>query len=191
MKRIAIFLAALMLSSAAFGQKVDNYNIPLNSINIEAADGVGEGAMAVFVVALAQSARAIFHQNSNEETVGWIPFISAGYERHIADTRWSLGGEVGYWHFGIRNKETQVINHTHIGTIAATSKIFYKPGGICKLYGGLNLGVGGISSSDGQVFPAIQFNPIGMRLGSEKAAFVLELGLGYRGIIQAGVTFGL
>ena len=191
MNRILIILAALMLSSASFGQKVDGYGIPANNITIQASDGLGEVFMAGLVMAFAQSARAIFKQEPNEETTGWMPFVSAGYDYHFADTRWNLGGEAGYWGLGVRNKETGVTRYNHVATLTVTSKIFYKPLGVCKLYGGVNLGIGAVASGEGDVFPAFQVNPIGMRLGSEKVAFVLELGVGYRGIVQAGVTFGL
>lgn len=192
MKRIIVILAALMLSSAAFGQKADGYGIPTNSINIQASDGLGETFMAGLVMAFAQTARAIFKQDQNEEITGWKPFMSAGYDYHFADTRWIVGGEAGYWNIGVRNKETGNTRYSHVATLAATSKIFYKPGGSFKLYGGVNLGVGVASGSgDDSFFPAFQVNPIGMRWGSEKVAFVLELGVGYRGIIQTGINIGL
>lgn len=191
MKRFIIFLAALMLSSAAFGQKVDGYGIPANNINVQVSDALGEGVISAFAVAIAASASAIFKQDPNTEMVGWIPFVSTGYEYHFADTRWNVGGEAGYWHIGARTKDSGVVLHNHIAAIAATGKIFYKPGGICKLYGGVNLGLGIVRSTEVQFFPAFQVNPIGMRLGSEKIAFLLELGIGYRGIVQAGVTLGL
>ncbi|MBR5735375.1 MAG: hypothetical protein IKX60_01075 [Bacteroidales bacterium] len=192
MKKIAVVVATLMLSSAAFGQKADGYGIPTNSINIQASDGLGETFMAGLVMAFAQTARAIFKQDPNEETTGWMPYLTAGYDYHFADTRWAIGGEAGYWNIGVRNKETGVTSYSHVATLAAASKIFYKPGGSFKLYGGINLGVGVASGNgDNSFFPAFQINPIGMRLGSERIAFVLELGVGYRGLIQAGINVGL
>ena len=192
MKKIAVVVAALMLSSAAFGQKADGYGIPTNSINIQASDGLGETFMAGLVMAFAQTARAIFKQDPNEETTGWMPFLTAGYDYHFADTRWTVGGEAGYWNIGVRNKETGVTSYSHVATLAAASQIFYKPGGSFKLYGRINLGVGVASGNgDNSFFPAFQINPIGMRLGSERIAFVLELGVGYRGLIQAGINVGL
>lgn len=191
MKRIVILLAALMLSSAVFGQRVDGYGIPVNNIDIQVSDATGETFVSAFAVAFAASASAIFKQDPNLEMTGWIPFLSAGYEYHFADTRWNVGGEAGYWHIGARTKDTGVVSHNHLAVIAASGKIYYKPRGICKLYGGVNLGLGVISSSEDPLFPAFQVNPIGMRLGNERVAFLLELGVGYRGIVQAGVTFGL
>ena len=192
MKRILVILAAMMLSSSAFGQKADGYGIPVNSINIQAGDALGETFSAGLVVAFAQTARAVFKQDPNEEMTGWKPYLTAGYDYHFADTRWTVGGEAGYWNIGIRNKETGVSKYSHVSSLVATSKFFYKPGGSFKLYGGVNLGVGiTYSSDDASFFPAFQINPIGMRWGSKKVAFVLELGVGYRGIIQAGINIGL
>ena len=191
MKKIAVILAVLMLTPAAYAQKADSYGIPADNIDIQISDALGESFISAFAAVFAASASAIFKQDPNTEMTGWIPFVSAGYEHHFADTRWNAGGEAGYWHIGARTKDSGIVDHNHLAVVAATGKIYYKPRGICKLYGGLNLGLGIISSSENSLFPAFQLNPIGMRLGSEKVAFLLELGFGYRGIVQAGVTFGL
>ena len=128
MKKIAIFLAALMISSAAFGQRVDGYGIPANNIGIQVSDATGETFVSAFAVAFAASASAIFKQDPNLEMTGWIPFLSAGYEYHFADTRWNVGGEAGYWHVGSRAKDTGIVSHNHLAVIAAAGKIYYKIG---------------------------------------------------------------
>ena len=46
------------------------------------------------------------------------------------------------------------------------------------------------TSVDG-IGPYYQINPIGMRLGSERLAFVAEFGIGFKGIVQLGVNVGI
>ena len=224
----------LVCSSSLFAQGVDRYGIPVNSVNIQAADAlvpyVGSGivlglgtAIGVGIGATVAAVLTGGNADIDYETpklANWCPFVTLGYEHHFPNTRWSLGPEVGYWHTG--TVSSQSYQHVNLVTLAAAGKLYYKPAGICKLYGGLNLGAGTLfsttetltpatkaeasgddepgpvispdnsSSSDGPaILPVIQFNPIGMRLGSEKAAFIAELGFGYKGILNLGVNFAL
>ncbi len=222
MKKIIIAIVLLAFSSSLFAQNADSYGIPTNSLNVEVADALLPtviGGVAVGLgVAIGASMAAIFSGGNatvdGPQIKGVTPFFSVGYEHHFPDTRWSVGPEAGYWHAGLSNKETY--QHFHLVTLNAAGKIYYKPAGICKLYGGLNLGVGmvlsgeqsltpatkGKAPEDGTstepetkdgpgVIPTFQFNPIGMRLGSEKVAFVAELGIGYKGILQLGMNVAL
>lgn len=229
MKKFIIALVLLVCSSSIFAQNVDGYGIPVNSMNIQTADAlvpyvgsgivlglgtaIGVGLGATFVAVLTGGNADIDYEAP--KLAGWCPFVSVGYEHHFPDTRWSLGPEVGYWHTGTVSSESY--QHVNLVTLAAAGKFYYKPAGICKLYGGLNLGAGtlfstsqtltpstksadtdtvgsseGSSSSDGPaILPLIQFNPIGMRLGSEKVAFIAELGIGYKGFLQLGINVAL
>ena len=203
MKKLVLIILLSLSAFTAQGQKIDGYGIPSHSLDLQVSDGMGEGAVAVFAQVLAVSIQAIFNQTSETEFVGWIPYVTTGYNYHFADTRWSMGAELGYWHLAARDNKDNVVTTTHgnVGTVALSGKCFYKPKGVCKLYGGLNLGLGtywvmedspeGRTFENPQFFPAFQLNPIGMRLGSEKIAFIAELGLGYRGILQLGVNIGL
>ena len=203
MKKLVLITLLLLSVFSAQGQTIDSYGIPSHSLDLQVSDGLGEGAVAMLVEVMALSIQAIFNQNSNTDFVGWIPYVTTGYNYHFADTRWSMGAELGYWHLGAKENKDGIITTTHgnVGTVAVTGKCFYKPKGVCKLYGGLNLGLGiygvmtdspeGRTFDKPQFFPAFQLNPIGMRLGSEKIAFIAELGLGYRGILQLGVNIGL
>lgn len=225
MKKFIIVVMLLVCSSSLFAQRVDSYGIPLQSINLQVADalvptvgislGVGLGiALGAGMAAVISGGNAGIDA---PKTKGVIPTLSAGYEFHFPDTRWSLGPELSYWHYGLAS--TSSYQHLHLATVVAAGKLYYKPSGICKLYGGLDLGAGisfntvqtlsggstatkaeaaegdqpsEDSGSDGPgIFPAIQFNPIGMRLGSEKVAFLAELGFGYKGIVQLGVNIAL
>ena len=234
MKKFIIALVLLVCSSSLFAQRVDGYGIPVNSLNVQASDAlvpyVGTGVIVALGTAIgvgigATVAAVITGGNADIEyeapkMAAWTPFVSIGYDHHFPNTRWSLGPEIGYWHSGLVSETSY--NHFHFATLTAAGKFFYKPAGICKLYGGLNLGAGLVASntqtltpatkadeqptepagdgatseepksSDGPgIIPAIQFNPIGMRLGGEKVAFVAELGIGYKGILQLGVNFAL
>ena len=224
MKKFIIALMLLVCSSSLFAQSVDNYGIPTYSMNIQVADASVPTALGGVVLGLgyaigASIAAVISGGNATidgPQYKGITPFFSVGYDYHFPNTRWSLGPDVGYWHAGVVSSDSY--QHFHLVTAAAAGKVFYKRAGICKLYGGLNLGVGtvfstestvaapatkaeetdtvgsseGSSSSDGPSFvPLVQLNPIGMRLGSEKAAFIAELGIGYKGILQLGVNFAL
>lgn len=222
MKKFIIVMVLLACSSSLFAQNVDSYGIPTNSLNVEVADGlvptaVGGIAVGLGVAIGASIAAVISGGNATIDGPQYkdiTPFFSAGWEHHFPNTRWSVGPEVGYWHAGLANKESY--QHFHFTTLNAAAKLYYKPAGICKLYGGLNLGVGMVLNSEQAVTPAtkasepadgtssepetkdgpgiiptIQFNPIGMRLGSEKVAFVAELGIGYKGILQLGMNIAL
>lgn len=217
----------LVCSSSLFAQNVDSYGIPVNSLNIQTADAmvpyvgsgivlglgtaIGVGLGAAFVAVLTGGNADVDYEAP--KMAGWCPFVTLGYEHHFPNTRWSLGPEVGYWHTGTVSSDHY--QHVNLVTLAAAGKLYYKPAGICKLYGGLNLGAGTLfstsqtitpatkaedtgaagdssSSSDGPaILPLIQFNPIGMRLGSEKVAFLAELGIGYKGFLQLGINVAL
>lgn len=197
MKKILVILGIVLCSLSVSAQSVDGYGIPSNSLNVEISDGIGEGFVAVFAEITGAVISAMFGQTSSTELVGWIPYVSVGYDYHFADTRWSVGGDIGYWHIGMHNKNDGTTIDYNVGTIAATGKFWYKPNGCCKLYGGLAGGVGingnrgGSEESPVQFFPAFQLNPIGMRLGNERVAFLAELGIGYKGILQLGINIGL
>lgn len=222
MKKIIIAMMLLVCSSSLFAQNVDSYGIPTNSLNVEVADGLVPTAFAGVAVGLgvaigASMAAVISGGNATidgPQMKGFTPFFSAGWEHHFPNTRWSIGPEVGYWHAGLAGKDSY--QHFHFTTLNAAAKLYYKPAGICKLYGGLNLGVGMIltgeqavtpatkadeptdgapaepETKDGpSILPTFQFNPIGMRLGSEKVAFLAELGIGYKGFLQLGINVAL
>lgn len=218
-------MVLLACSSSLFAQEVDSYGIPVNSLNVQVSDAILPTAFGGIMVglgtAIGASLAAVF--TGGQATIdapkvkGVTPFFSAGYEYHFPDTRWSLGPEAGYYHFGVISNDSY--QHLNFTTVVATGKFYYKPAGICKLYGGLSLGAGalfttvsniktppasaedstgaestgdsGSSSSAPSLIPTIQFNPIGMRLGSEKVAFIAELGVGYKGFLSLGANIAL
>jgi hypothetical protein len=228
MKKFIVALMLLVCSSSLFAQNVDVYGLPVNSLNVQVSDayvptaftavGVGLGvAIGAGLVAVFSGGNASVE---SPEFKGWIPYISAGYDHHFANTRWTVGPEIGYWHYGLVSSDSY--QHIHFPTLTAAGKFYYKPAGICKLYGGLNLGVGSVftttvnrpapvtkaddgdagdtvgatedsssSSDDPSIFPVVQLTPIGMRLGSEKVAFTAELGVGYKGFLQLGLNVAL
>jgi len=203
MKKIIVLFLSLLSVFAAKGQTVDKYGIPVHSLDVQLSDGFGEGAVAMIVEVTAISIKALFNQEGNDAIVGWIPYLTTAYNYHFPDSRWSLGAELGYWHLAVKEGGDELVTtrHGNVGTVALGGKCFYKPKGVCKLFGALNLGLGmygvmidspeGRSFEEPQYFPAFQLNPIGIRLGGERIAFVAELGFGYRGILQLGVNVGL
>ncbi|MBR5034829.1 MAG: hypothetical protein IKX71_05940 [Bacteroidales bacterium] len=228
MKKLITALMLLVCSSSLFAQDVDVYGLPINSLNVQVSDamvptalcGVGVGlglAIGAGFAAVLTGGNATIE---SPEFKGWTPYMSVGYDYHFADTRWTVGPEVGYWHYGLQSSDSY--QHIHFPTLTAAGKFYYKPAGKCKLYGGLNLGVGTVftttvnrpapvtkaddgdagdtvgatedsssSSDDPSIFPVVQLTPIGMRLGSEKVAFTAELGVGYKGFLQLGVNVAL
>ena len=193
MKKVILAILLFACSSSLFAQRVDEYGIPIHSVNVQASDSALESVVGVVIGAFVLSLEAVASQGQKvDELTGWIPFVSAGYDFHFAGTRWSLGPELGFWHIGLTSPEGNS-QHFCLGVIAAAGKLFYKPSGICKLYGGLNLGAGLLASTNStpSILPAFQLNPIGMQLGGKRVAFVAELGIGYRGILQLGLNVGL
>ena len=197
----------MLFCTTAFGQLFDIHGIPTHNLNVEVADGVGELFIDAFATVIGAAAEAVvigtvdgITGSDSGEVTKWAggtptPFITAGYEYHFPGTRWNLGGEAGFWHcksWSV-NRDPVITRKLTFGALAATGKFFYKPDGVCKLYGGVNAGVLVCGTADGnpEFIPAVQVNPIGMRLGNESVAFVAELGAGYRGILQLGINIGL
>ena len=192
MKKIIIIIFAAFFCLTAKGQTYDIHGIPTHSLELSVADGTGEAFIGIFVEAITAVTKALFDQESESKLVGLTPYISTSYTYHFPGTRFSVGPEVGYWHMGIMDVTNATTYHLHTTTLAASGKVFYKPDGVCKLYGNVCAGAGVfISQSEASLFPAIQLNPIGMRLGNESVAFVAELGAGYKGILQLGINVGL
>ena len=172
MKKTLLVVILLAVSVIGHAQRVDSYSIPCNSLNLQVCDalpittavgiGVGLGwALGAGMAAALTGGQATVNA---PEFKGWTPCFSVGYEHHFADTRWSLGPEAGYWHYGLQSDESYT--HLHLMGIAAAGKFFYKPAGVCKLYGGVSLGAGAfISGGEVSPLPIFQINPIGMRLG--------------------------
>ena len=206
-KFIIILLTVLLGYTTSYAQLFDRYDIPTHSMTVQVSDGMGEIFLDAFVIILGAATEAIVVgtvdavTGSDDGTVTqWdggcpTPYMTLDYDYHFPGTRWNVGGELGYWQCTSRsvNKDPVITRKMNFGSICATGKFFYKPEGICKLYGGVNAGVLilGADGSDGGIVPAIQINPIGLRLGNEVIAFVAELGAGYKGIFQLGVNIGL
>ncbi len=181
-------------SSTFFSHNVDSYGIATNSISLQVSDAIVE----VFVGAIAAGFAGIFDAN----LTGMSPMYSIAYDHHFPDTRWAVGADTGLFFMKITTKGG-VTNTYRVVPLAATGKFYYLPKGICKLYGSLALGAclsvptnqnsetGVMETSVDGLSPFIQVNPIGLRLGSERLAFVAELGFGHKGILQFGVNVGL
>lgn len=206
MKRLLSAIAVLCFSTGVFAQQADSYGIPTHSLNLQVSDGVGEllidGFASLFGVAAEGLTIGLINGitgSEGGEVTKWeydtqLPYFTAGYDYHFPESRWCIGGELGYWQRTARtvNRDPVVTSRISFGSAVVTSKLFYKRSGSCKLYGGINAGVLVLDSNgEPSALPAIQLNPIGMRLGSEKAAFVAELGIGYRGILQVGANIAL
>ena len=208
MNRLVVALLLIVCSTTVFAQRFDEYGIPVNSLNVQVSDGLDEiiceGLIsAIGPVAEATTSAIIAGMLGTEpgETTKWkhgmpTPYMTIGYEHHFPGSRWNLGGEAGYWcrTSTTLNKEPNITQHFNFASAVVTSKLFYKPSGVCKLYGGLNIGAITFFTSNSSglpVIPAVQFNPIGMRLGGEKIAFMAELGFGYRGFLQMGANIAL
>ena len=181
-------------SSTFFSHNVDSYGIATNSISLQVSDALLE----VFAGAIAAGFVGIF----DADLTGMSLMYSIAYDHHFPDTRWAVGADTGLFSMKITTKGG-VTNTFRMVPLAATGKFYYLPKGVCKLYGSLALGAclsvptcqndetGVMETSVDGISPYIQVNPIGMRLGSERLAFVAELGFGHKGILQLGVNVGL
>ena len=208
MKKFILALMLMFSCSTMFGQLFDYHGIPTHSLNVQVSDGIGEIFLDAFVTVLGAAAEAIvvgtvegmIGTESGEPVTQWdggfpTPYMTLGYDYHFPGTRWNVGGELGYWQCTSRsvNRDPVITRRMNFASAAATGKFFYKPDGVCKLYGGLNAGILVLGTDSGEpgFIPAVQVNPIGMRLGNENVAFIAELGAGYRGILQLGVNVSL
>lgn len=124
------------------------------------------------------------------------PVIGVHYKRHI--NKWvSVGGTFNYQQFedtyyilGEEVGSTDINYYTYMGRFDLT--YLHRP--IFQMYSGLSAGVAVLSESgtgvesDNAYGFAFQLNALGLRLGKQFAA-VLELGLGFNGLIAGGVSY--
>ena len=123
------------------------------------------------------------------------PFI-AGYKRNLSD-HFTVGISGSYTSF---DKEYTILNSNDLKftventfiTALADANFTYNPGNIVQLYSGLSAGVSSFQQkdsieTDNSTITAFQVNAIGIRAGKNIAAF-LELGFGYKGIINGGLS---
>ena len=106
-----------------------------------------------------------------------------GYYQEIKRTAYNSGGKIGEADFSYY-------------TVGIGSDYCYLHKGIFKLYSGLAVGYtfedasysGNISSEDDGGFFNFHINALGVRVG-KKLAGTAEVGFGYRGIINAGISY--
>jgi hypothetical protein len=126
--------------------------------------------------------------------------VHLGY-KYLCSITFAVGGFVAYDYAKLKGvfdgKETGRFYKTHY-TVAVEAELTYLSSGDFNLYG--LAGIGGtfyhlkykdnsdknMNDSDTNPYTAFQITPVGLRFGRNVGAFV-ELGFGYRGILNAGL----
>jgi hypothetical protein len=119
--------------------------------------------------------------------------ITAGYKRNLSE-HFSIGIEGSYTQF---NQEYTILQSKYkvdntFTTVMVSSKYCYNPKNSVQFYSGLSLGGSNFNQKDSvqsanSTLFAFQLNAIGVRFGTRFAGFI-ELGMGYSGILNAGVS---
>ncbi|MEG1837870.1 MAG: hypothetical protein RR220_01070 [Bacteroidaceae bacterium] len=119
--------------------------------------------------------------------ISTIGNFSVGYRWLTNNSRWALGGDFSYTVSNEKFNNGEKLSYNFF-SIVPTAELYYIKSGICRLYG--TVGVGPMISDDGAFGTAFQINPIALRIGNNKIAGFIELGVGYKGIANLGIEIG-
>lgn len=119
--------------------------------------------------------------------------IAAGYRRNLSD-HFALGIEGSYTQF---NQEYTILGSKFkvdntFTTVMLNSRYCYNPSNPVQFYSGISIGGSNfnqkdsVQSANSTIF-AFHVNAIGVRFGRTFAGY-LELGMGYNGIVNGGVS---
>lgn len=134
----------------------------------------------------------------NDMTFSGLPFLTYHYS---ANSRFGFGGTVGYYSSAgnlVQEGGSVVVGDFRERNYIAAAELDYhwvmRPG--FQLYSGAGFGVrirrGTYTDADetdtvAKALPAFHLNALGLRIG-KKVGFFAELGVGYKGILAAGVN---
>lgn len=123
---------------------------------------------------------------ANAEDVNCAGSFSLGYRRLSESGRWAFGGDLSYFGLNLKYKDSpsQKLN---VFMVMAGAECYYLKSGIVRLYGSLEAGANFGSDAGGFAF---QFNPIGVRVGSDRFAGFAAVGAGLKGIFNVGLSVG-
>jgi len=153
--------------------------------------GYGTGtAMQLF----GDLADAFFSELTNDPTEsGSSGVFFAGYRTHVSE-RFEVGGLVTFENYRSesvnRTTNETVKEHIPIVGIMAEGKYNYLQRHKWKLYSAAMAGVGIGASSEGNVGFAFHVDAIGFSYGNKVSPF-LNLGLGFKGLVNVGVQISL
>lgn len=189
MKKIIVIITVVLLS--------------LNSVNAQNQTiSVSYGAISTdqVVINLSMEFSSLFSQvydNGIYEISSIAGPLSLSYYRILeSNKRWSFGGSIVYNHINYINTENT--NNAYIFntlTIAPEAKIKYlNPQNKFNIYGSWGIGIAFFTykkneENETRTIPHINFQvtPLGIEYGGNIKGF-LELGVGYKGILSAGIS---
>ncbi len=123
------------------------------------------------------------------ENFNTIGTFTLSYNRVINNERWAFGLDLGYSSMQATYKDGKTDN-VSLFNVAPTATCYYKKSGIFRLYGSASVGAMFDNSSDISPSFTFHFSPIGMRIGNNAIAGFLDLGYGFKGIINVGLQVG-
>ena len=111
---------------------------------------------------------------------------------HVSDSqRWAFGADVNFTPLKIKSTiDNSILDASMLG-IFPSVQCYYIKKGIVRLYGEVQAGVM-LGMTDGEVGVGFggQFNPLGLRVGSNKIAGFASVGFGTKGIFNVGLQIG-
>ncbi len=188
-------LTVLVLALVAAGEVKAQELEPKHEVRISYSDATP----LTFANALGRGLSDAFSffgsSNTKSESIG---MFNLAYRTRIS-RKWSLGGDVSFNSTTGDTKSENVTKHFNTKNILIMpeAEFSYIRTGMIDFYGNVSAGVNvaseketamGKSTSDTYYNFAFQVNPVGLRVGRRLGAFA-ELGLGYKGYVNAGVSY--
>lgn len=168
-----------------------------NAISVDAGFYSVENVVSLFATSLTAAFTSISGEVSH---IGVIPNIGVNYDRLINHTV-SMGASFHYsrtW-FDWQQKSDPTVKGRgawNFYMLSYECRFTYFRKGVTTIYGKAGVGAslvqcttnesGGPDRQEFAVLPNFQITPLGLRFGRRVAGFV-ELGFGYRGLVNAGV----
>lgn len=187
-KIFGLFLALILCSTAV--QASDKNRLP-HRISASYTEALwpqvwmGTGSFLTHMISLGTASV------SNMQCPGGF---NVGYQFISKSERWGYGLNLGYTPMSYDMKVLGVTTRETINLlgIMPTVECYYIKKGIVRLYGSLGVGVNvGFTNTEVAVGIDTQFNPIAMRVGTNRIAGFFSVGIGTRGIFGLGLQVGL
>lgn len=179
-KTIAVLFFLLTVATASFAQL---FEYAKNEVRIFGGDGA----------ALTQFFSSI---DGGKEYSPCSGLFGADYTYNVFD-RVAFGGGFAFSMINRKpvdgggiDKKHQYLNFE----VFALMKVIYFRTDLLKFYGAVSLGAGlsFVSAGGfGAMMPVVQVSPFGTRIGTDVAAFFVELGYGTTGIVNAGLVINI
>lgn len=185
---IVLVLAAFLLSSAGYGQ-TRRHDLSL-SAGVLSIDQLSDIFTDIITIVLTMGT---FSKNNQEFSI--VPFLTYHYS---ANSRFGFGGAIGGFSSSgdlevLGDKVGTFKERNYIGAVELDYHWIMRPG--FQVYSGAGFGLryrrGTYQATQSDTFnklmPTFHLNALGVRFGG-KVAFFLEAGVGYKGVLSAGVN---